>query len=445
MVWIVVNCLLLAQFVLPRSYAFVPLVIATMHLGNVELVPELTPCRLIILAGLARWLLNGGRGTKLGTPLDKVFLCFACVALLVSIAPREDIASPFRANVGMILNVCGSFLYGRIYLGERDSLMIFSKVLCISSIPLAMGLFGELVLRKNLYAGLGALTEGVTIRNGTLRATGPFGHPILCGSLGASIIPLAIGLWSRVKWVALLGVAAGLVITYLSGSSGPLAALMAGFAAIFFWNYRAHLSLVLRGLFVLLVVLHLVSTRGVWYLMTYIDIVGGSTGWHRAKLIDSCVKYFSDWWLAGTDHTRHWMPSGVHWSPLHTDMTNYYVHLGVIGGLGLVICLIACIGFGFRGVGAALSDATRAQEEVPETRDELTVIRGTSSPPSLPLFAIWCLGCSLLVHAISFISISYFDQMFSIFYLTIGLIAGMGLSQTSSHTENDHERERAPV
>ena len=37
----------------------------------------------------------------------------------------------------------------------------------------------------------------------------------------------------------------------------------------------------------------------VWALIQRIDIVGGSSGWHRYELIDQCIKHFSDWWLMG--------------------------------------------------------------------------------------------------------------------------------------------------
>ena len=60
-------------------------------------------------------------------------------------------------------------------------------------------------------------------------------------------------------------------------------------------------------------------------LMARVDVFGGSTGWHRAWLIDTAVKHFSEWWLLGIKN------SGV-WDPLLADVTNQYLVEGFDGG-----------------------------------------------------------------------------------------------------------------
>jgi hypothetical protein len=151
-----------------------------------------------------------------------------------------------------------------------------------------------------------------------------------------------------------------------------------------------------------LVVLHFAMSRPVWHLMASIDLVGGSTGWHRARLIDAGFAYIGDWWLAGTDYTRHWMPTGVSWSQDQTDITNYYLHLGVIGGLPLALTLVAILFKAFGLLGRRMK-ALRKEHDASE-------------------FALWCVGASIAAHAITFISISYFDQMFVLFYFLVGAV-----------------------
>ena len=92
----------------------------------------------------------------------------------------------------------------------------------------------------------------------------------------------------------------------------------------------------------------------VWYLMARIDLVGGSTGWHRAYLIDQALMHLSEWWIAGTDYTRDWMPYGVSWSPDHSDITNHYILLGVTGGIALIAAHVAVLTLAFKGVGRTL-------------------------------------------------------------------------------------------
>ena len=79
--------------------------------------------------------------------------------------------------------------------------------------------------------------------------------------------------------------------------------------------------------------------------------------YHRAALIESAIKHLDEWWLAGTDYTRHWMPSGIPANENHTDLTNHYIAMGVMGGLLLLLLFIWLL---LRGV---LHSWTRASIE----------------------------------------------------------------------------------
>jgi hypothetical protein len=171
------------------------------------------------------------------------------------------------------------------------------------------------------------------------------------------------------------------------------------------WKWRQHLSKFLWACVALALLYSLISGRGPWFIMARIDLAGGSTGWHRAYLIDQGFRYFSEWWMWGTDVTRHWMPTGVSWSPMHTDLTNYYLHLGVIGGMPLILCLIAFMVSSFRAL-----------------TSRMEVLRKFDGPDE---FLLWCAGTAIFAHALSFISISYFDQMYVFFYMLLGAVPGL--------------------
>jgi len=155
--------------------------------------------------------------------------------------------------------------------------------------------------------------------------------------------------------------------------------------------------------------------------------VGGSTGWHRAKLIDQGVNYLGDWWLWGTDYTRHWIASGTRWNPNMVDITNYYLQLGVTGGMPLMLSLMAIIACALRSLTVAMAP-----------------LRLRSDPKE---WALWLTGVAITTHAVSFVSISYFDQMYVLFYLVIGIVPGLinSLSSLPDAPLASREIETSPV
>ncbi len=119
------------------------------------------------------------------------------------------------------------------------------------------------------------------------------------------------------------------------------------------------------------------------------------------------------------------MPSGVYFSANHTDITNHYIQMGVWGGLLLMFLFIGILRVGFTTVGKAL----RLKEELP-TQDR---------------FLIWTLGSCLFGHAVTFLSISYFDPSSIVFfYFTLAAIAsfcGRTLAWESMEHASSHPTE----
>jgi hypothetical protein len=99
------------------------------------------------------------------------------------------------------------------------------------------------------------------------------------------------------------------------------------------------------------------------------------------------------------------MPTGVSWSAEHTDITNYYLKMGVWGGLPLMLLFIVILAKGFSFVGQTL--------------------RKSADLPRESQFMVWALGASLFAHAATFISVSYFDQSFVFIYLTLAAISSV--------------------
>jgi O-antigen ligase len=99
------------------------------------------------------------------------------------------------------------------------------------------------------------------------------------------------------------------------------------------------------------------------------------------------------------------MATGLTANPDHTDMTNYYLEMGVLGGLVMMILFIAILAAAFSAVGKALDSHQEAPVE-----DQ---------------FLIWTLGAILFGHAVTFFSISYFDQTVVFLYLILAAIGSL--------------------
>jgi hypothetical protein len=145
------------------------------------------------------------------------------------------------------------------------------------------------------------------------------------------------------------------------------------------------------------------------------ELIGGG-GWHRVALIDSAISHFNEWWLLGTDYTRHWMPTGVTWSERHTDITNQFIRVGIDGGVFSLILFVTMIVFCYQGIGKKLKEM--AQSEL------------------APRFTLWCLGVSLTAHIASFLSVRYYDQMIVFWYLLLSCITAVSMMKINTVEAN---------
>lgn len=393
--------LVIAQFMLPRRYAFVPLLIAACHTPYYATIGgQFSAVRLVLLAGLFRAVFTGLIDWNPRKPLDLAMAVWSAIALLSALG--HESGNPFTYRAGLVLNVFGTYLYGRSYLREHADFVQLIRAAALVLIPLAAFLTLEAVTGANSYSAIGSRFSFAITRDDQNRAMGPFGTPILAGTIGAICFPLFIALWRDYRRTAFLGIVASFAIISASASSGPIGTFLLGTGALFLWRWRTSLGKVKLAAIGLIVLIQLFRERSVFYLIALIDFVGGSTGWHRSRLLESSIEHLGEWWFMGTDYTRHWMPYGLPSVPEHCDLTSYYVHLGVIGGLPLTLTLIAIISRSFGLLGRRMRE-----------------MRTTDSPEELLL---WCAGCTLFAHAVTFFTISYFDQLYVFFYLLIAAV-----------------------
>jgi hypothetical protein len=392
---------------LPRRSAAIPLLLAasyTTRLPVLELGPaNLSVLRVVVVIGLIRVLLRGERLANGTNAVDWWLATWALFLIGLSAFHTSD-AWTFR--IGLVLGEIGVYLLLRVFVQDMEDVWRLFRVLCVGLVPLATLMLYEKYTLQNLFSIMGA-TGQVVIRDGHARASGPFGHPILAGTVGATCVPMALSLWRSHRYIALLGLYAAGGIVVASTSSGPIMMVAFTCAALFLWRFRSWLRLIRWGTVAAIVLLQIVMKDPVYFLMARIDLTGSSTGWHRAQLIRSSIEHLGEWWAYGTDYTRHWMPTGIHANEIHTDITNHFLAQGVMGGLPLLIIFVLMLMAAFRAVGRALQENENRSPE--------------------RAFLVWTLGAMLFGQIMNFWSISLFDQSISFFYFVLATVGAVQL------------------
>ena len=171
-------------------------------------------------------------------------------------------------------------------------------------------------------------------------------------------------------------------IVLTSASSTPVLAAMAGILGLCCWPIRSNMRALRIGIVASILGLALVMKAPVWFIIAHIDVVGSSSGYHRAMLVDQFIRNFWDWWLIGVKDTGNW---GFDlW-----DVQNQFVAEGEVGGLVTFVLFIQIIVLGYRMIG--------------QTRK---AVRGDRRREQL----VWTLGAVLFSHCTAFFGANYFDQ-----------------------------------
>ncbi|WP_150107885.1 hypothetical protein [Methylobacter tundripaludum] len=403
---LVVSAFLL---VLPRRLAAIPLLIGAAYMtrGQVlEIGPaHFTVVRILVTVGILRVLLKGERIANGMNQVDRWLVLWAVFLIASSIFHTSD-AWVFR--IGLMWSEVGCYFLFRVFIQDAKDVEQIFKALCVALVPIAVLMLLEKATGKNFFSILGGVEEVATFRNGHFRASGPFSHPILAGVVGATCFPMALYLWKSHRKHAVLGLFSAGGIIFASTSSGPIMMLLFILFGLALWKVRDHLRSIRWLALTAIVALDAVMKDPVYFLMARIDISGGSTGYHRAQLIRSSIEHLDEWWLAGTDYTRHWMATGIFANANHTDITNHLLGIGVMGGLPSMFLFIMVLVAGFGKVGKTLRENESASME--------------------QRLLIWTLGAILFGHVWNFWSISLFDQSVVFFYL---ILAGISAVQVA--------------
>jgi hypothetical protein len=408
---------------LPRRFGIIPLIVTTcyMPLGQgLQILNANFPLfRIIIFFGCVRLIIRGELNTLKLNIIDKTIIWW----VVISIITGTILGATFSALIstfGLAYNALGAYFIFRCLIRDINDIRLSLKAIAIIIIPLAIAMLIEHISGKNFFSIFGGIPEYTIMEGGRLRCRGPFGHPILAGTFGAVFIPLFVGLWwenKRTWFISLFGIIGATIILLTSMSTGPLSSAIFGIMALLMWPLRGHMKTIKWVMFYSLIALHMFMKSPVWHLMGRLSNITGGDGWTRSYLIDAAISHFGEWWLVGTNYTDDWAIFGTSHISNMTDITNQYIFEAVNGGLLKMLLFIMIIVVCFREIGK--------------------FIKSFENSPSTEKIIIWSMGASLFVNVMSFMSVSYFDQIIIIWYL---LLAFISIGTTYEKEKNDNRK-----
>lgn len=368
--------------------------------------------RIMILFGFLRLFMRNEIQGFHWISLDIVIVVWAACSAAAGILREGSIG--IVNQMGVKFNVLGSYFLFRCLIRDWHDIDIIIRALVVISVILAGAFLIEKSTGRNIFAIFGGVLEYTVIREGRLRCEGAFSHPILAGCFWAGLLPLFAALWWKSSWGrmgAAIGVISSLTIIVCSASSTPVMGVVFGMIGGLVFFMRRFMRSIRWGILLFLIGLHFLMKAPVWYLIARMNIVSGSTGWHRSNLIDKAIQHIDQWWLMGCSGY-----TVASWGVFEGDVTNQYILEGVRGGFVTLCLFVITIGIAFRNVG---------------------LIWRSHEQDRFRLALSWALGVSLFVHCTNFLGVSYYGQMYVIWYLTLAIISSLSqVSRPSIRTQS---------
>ena len=392
--------------VVPKKYFLLPFILAACFVTTDQRVIifdlDFTPLRMLVLTGFLRIVLRGERLTFKWNHFDKLVLAWAICGAAIYVSQWVDTRALIY-KCGVLFDVIGLYWLFRISIRSWKDIELVGKIFAVCSVILAVFVGLEWATGKNPFMVLGRVTT--VVREGRYRCQASFPHSIMLGLFWATLVPLFIGFARRNKHKLLfwLAVVASTFIVAATASSTPLLTLLAVFCFLPLFSYRRFGRQVAWALLGMTVALHIVMKAPVWHLISRINVVGGSTGYHRYNLIDKAIKHFGEWMFLGCRSTAHWG-----WGL--GDITNQYILEGVLGGIITLILFVVLLVMAVRTVGSY----------------------SLRHIPAIQQWMSWGICVSVLGHCISFFGVSYFGQIMMLLYLTLAIVARVYEMPTSS-------------
>ena len=393
---VIIVTLSLAIIFIRRQYVLIPIFLGACFIAPAQRIViaslDFSSLRILGLVGWIRVILKKETTGFKWNPLDKIIIILAFSRILTYFALWQT-TSALIYKLGESYSSVGTYFLLRILIKKVKDIEIAIKGFILISILVAIAFLLEKATARNIFSVFGGVPEITRLRGGRLRCQGAFPHPIIAGCFWAALLPMFMAqLWQKKgKVFGLLGIITSSIIIITTASSTPMMGLMVGLIGFCFYPIRYKVRLIFVGIIFLFLGLSFYMNAPVWAIFARIDIVGGSTGYHRYRLIDSTIRNFKEWWLIGIKSTGHW-------GFLMYDITNQYVKQAVSGGLITLILFILLIRSVFKNWDKQIKESSFFKDKN---------------------ILAWAIGLSMSVHLIQFIGVSYFGQISLIWNLSL--------------------------
>ncbi len=388
--------------VAPRRYVVLPMLIMACFIPSAQrlivLGADFTLLRILVLFAWARLFLRNEFQGFSWNRLDTMVVAWKMSGTIVFTIANGTL-SAFINRCGWMFDGVGMYFFFRCALQNWSDLYSLFRYLTLISFPVAAAFLFESMTARNVFSVFGGVPAITFVREGKLRCQGAYSHAILAGCFWAGVAPWMLSTYHKNgKLVVAGGLTCIMLIVSSCASSTPILACVFAVIGMLLYRVRSHMRLVRWGFLLTLIILHFARDKPVWHLISRVNVVGGSTGWHRFRIMDATINNFSEWWLWGETDPMSW---GV-WEM--RDITNQYILEALRGGGATLLCYILMIGFAFSLVGKAL----RHLNEMPRER-----------------LVVWSVGTALFVHVCIYFSVSYFGQIMMMWYLTLAIIGSL--------------------
>lgn len=388
--------------ILPRRYAIAPMVLLACFVPSAQRLvvmgADFDLLRILVLFAWLRLTLRNEFHGFVWNRLDAMVVAWKISGTLIYTLAYGT-QSAFINRCGWMFDGFGMYFFFRCTLREWKDFNFLIRTFVLVSISVAVAFCAERMTGRNIFSIFGGVPDVTVVREGKLRCQGAYSHAILAGCFWVGTMPWMVANFvGGGKWLSVFGIAAGLIVVINCASSTPILAFCFMLLGMLLYFARNQLRIIRWSFLLLLVGLHLIMTKPVWHLLARVNVVGGSTGWHRYRIMDATINNFSQWWLLGEKSPGSW---GV-WEM--RDITNQYILEALRGGLLSLICFVVMIGVAFGLLGKSLQSC-----------------RYDTSKYVL----VWSIGTSLFVHVCIFFSVSYFGQIILMWYLTLAMIGSL--------------------
>jgi hypothetical protein len=410
---IILAAMVLMMLGVQRRYAIWPLIVIACFIPQAQRIAiaglDFTFLRIMVVFAVLRIMLWGEYREFKFTHLDLSVLVFALLRVVWGelfkssgpAGPGVPAETGSMQKYGTAMDMLGMYFYFRCVVRDFDDLKSATYGFMWASIIVCATFVYEGVSGTNPFGpmrGVGTVVEARE-RDGVLRLTGAYSHPILAGIFWAAVLPYMgafIKQKGRIHWLPLVAIACAGVTIILTGSSSPVMAAGVAFIGGCLFLVRGHIRLIRWCVFLGLVALQITMAKGAAHVLSRITIFGSSTGYYRFKLIDQFIANWKDWFLVGSK------TGTANWDIPMYDIVNFYVILGLSGGITMLILITWVFNRAYKSAGQAMDSAG------PDTEGQLIG---------------WATGVAVCVHMISFLVVTYFGQVLMTWYFALAVTA----------------------